>query len=48
MTFVEMFLSKNEACLFGGEVTSGWKARQLWQREGKPDLEYLRKEFGMF
>ena len=46
MTFVEKFLSKNEPCLFGSELTSSWKARHLWQKEGKPDLEYLSKEFG--
>ena len=46
MTFVERFLSRNEPCIFSSELTSGWRARKLWQKEGRPDLEYLKKEFG--
>ena len=46
LTFVEEFLLKNEPCVFREAVTSGWRARREWQRDGKPDLEYLAKEFG--
>ena len=46
LTFVEEFLLKNEPCVFLEAVTNGWRARREWQRDGKPDLEYLAKEFG--
>jgi len=48
LMFVEEFLLKNEPCIFGESVTMEWKARRLWQGEGgRPDIEYLLKEFGM-
>lgn len=46
LTFVEEFLLRNEPCLFGEEATRGWRARALWQKEGRPDLDYLAREFG--
>ncbi len=46
LTFAEEFLLQNEPCLFGKERTQGWKARALWQKEGRPDLDYLAREFG--
>lgn len=46
--FVEEFLLENEPCIFGESVTKDWKARRLWLGEGgRPDFEYLMKEFGM-
>lgn len=47
MTFVEEFLLKNEPCVFSEMTTRDWRARQQWQKDGKPNLEYLDKEFGM-
>ena len=46
LTFVEEFLLKNEPCLFRETLTRGWRARREWQRNGKPDLDYLASEFG--
>ncbi len=46
LAFVEDFLLRNEPCLFGEKATQGWKARALWQNEGRPDLDYLTQEFG--
>lgn len=46
LTFVEEFLLKNEPCMFSEAVTRGWRARRDWQRDGKPDLDYLATEFG--
>ena len=46
LVFVE-FMLKNEPCIFGERFTKDWKSRKLWQKAGKPDLEYLSREFGM-
>lgn len=46
--FVDECLLKNEPCIFAESVTMEWKARRLWQGEGgRPDFDYLLKEFGM-
>lgn len=47
MHFVEGFLSRNKPCLIDQALTASWRARQLWQEDGKPNLEYIRKEFGV-
>lgn len=48
LMFVEEHLLKNEPCIFGESVTKNWKARRLWLGEGgRPDFDYLLKEFGM-
>ena len=48
LMFVEEFLLENEPCIFGESVTKNWKARRLWLgKGGRPDFEYLMKEFGM-
>ena len=46
LTFVEEFLLENEPCLFSESVTRHWKARSDWQKDGKPDLEFLAKYYG--
>ena len=45
--FTDQFLLRNTPCLFGETVTSSWKARSLWQVEGKPNFDYLLQQFGM-
>jgi hypothetical protein len=44
--FAKCFLCENKPCLFQTGLTSSWKARQLWQIDGKPNFDYLEKEFG--
>ncbi|XP_019850996.1 PREDICTED: jmjC domain-containing protein 4-like [Amphimedon queenslandica] len=44
--FAEQYLKENRPCLIDQELTASWKARKLWQKGGKPFLEYLKKEFG--
>ena len=46
LTFVEEFLLQNEPCVFPEALTRSWRARREWQRDGRPDLEYLAAQFG--
>lgn len=47
LAFAEEFMLRNEPCVFTEHVTRHWKSRKLWQKNGKPDLDYLAREFGM-
>lgn len=47
MTFMEEFLLKNEPCVFSEMTTRDWRARRQWQKDGKPNMEYLDREFGI-
>lgn len=45
--FVEKCLLKNEPCLFGEWVISGWGARKNWvMSDGTPNYASLMNEFG--
>jgi hypothetical protein len=46
LTFVEEFLLQNEPCLFSEAVTRDWRARQEWQKDGRPNIDYLAAQFG--
>lgn len=46
LAFAEEFMLRNEPCVFTEHVTRHWKSRKLWQKNGKPDLDYLAREFG--
>ena len=46
LTFVEEFLLRNEPCLFPETVTRDWRARQEWQKDGTPDIDFLAAQFG--
>lgn len=46
LTFIEEFLMKNEPCVFPEVVTREWRARQEWQSDGIPDIDYLTTQFG--
>ena len=44
--FMQRYLLPNQPCMLEEQYTSEWKARKLWQKEGRPDFEYLKKTFG--
>ena len=44
--FVEHFMLPNQPCLIGSSITEQWKARRLWQKNGRPDFEYMMQSFG--
>ncbi|XP_020620520.1 jmjC domain-containing protein 4-like isoform X2 [Orbicella faveolata] len=44
--FFEFFLETNQLCIFSSELTQHWRSRKEWVKDGKPDLDYLSKEFG--
>ena len=46
LTFVEEFLLQNEPCLFSEAATRDWRARQEWQKDGRPNIDYLASQFG--
>ena len=48
LEFFRRFLDGNKPCLLDEGLTSSWKARKLWQSEGKPNFDYLVKEFGQY
>lgn len=45
--FVQHFLYENRPCLLAIEFVDAWKARMFWQKDGIPNMEYLRCEFGV-
>lgn len=45
--FVQHFLYENRPCLLANEFVDTWKARMFWQKDGIPNIEYLRYEFGV-
>ena len=45
--FLRDYLLPNRACVFGSWVTENWKSRDMWVKDGTPDLNHLRREFGM-
>ena len=47
LAFVEKFMLRNEPCVFTEQFTRDWKSRKLWQKDGRPHLEFLAREFGM-
>jgi len=46
--FFEFFLETNQLCIFSTELTQHWRSRKEWVKDGKPDLDYLSKEFGNY
>ena len=46
--FSEYFLEANQLCIFSSELTQHWRSRKEWVKDGKPDLDYLSKEFGNY
>ncbi|CAI8058000.1 2-oxoglutarate and iron-dependent oxygenase JMJD4, partial [Geodia barretti] len=33
-------------CLFSEAATRDWRARQEWQKDGRPNIDYLASQFG--
>ena len=46
--FFEVFLETNQLCIFSSQLTQHWRSRKEWVKDGKPDLDFLSKEFGNY
>lgn len=46
--FFEDFLETNQLCIFSSELTQHWRSRKEWVEDGKPNLDFLTKEFGNY
>ena len=46
--FFYFFLKTNQPCIFSSELTQHWRSRKEWVKDGKPDLDYVSKEFGNY
>lgn len=44
--FFRDFMETNQFCIFSSELTKDWRSRKEWVKDGKPNFDFLSKEFG--
>lgn len=44
--FFRDFMETNQLCIFSSELTKDWRSRKEWVKDGKPNFDFLSKEFG--
>ena len=44
--FFRDYLEANQLCIFSSELTKHWRSREEWVSDGRPNVEFLSKEFG--